>query len=336
MIATIYRNIHEALPEMVDLLLKVGIQRDARLGHIIQFPGPVLIKITNPTERVLFWDERDANPYYHFFEALWMLGGRNDVEFIAQFELGLKELSDDGISLHGAYGQRWLSWFQLNQVALICDALRINPTCHRQVLGIWDPTFDLEKITGRDLPHETCAYFQRDIAGNLDMMVCSRANDLGWGAFGSTPVHFSMLLEYMAARISCEVGTYSHVIFNLNESVAVLERTRLTELAEKSLAGKSEEVVTENSPYRNGSVKTYPMVSTVCRNWDDDLKVFLQSNGTVMGLRDKFFTKVAAPMMASHIAHITGDRKMAIEHAERIRASDWRIACIEWLNRRYL
>jgi thymidylate synthase len=50
----------------------------------------------------------------------------------------------------------------------------------------------------------------------LDMTVTNRSNDLVWGLLGANYVTFSVLQEYMAARIGCGVGRYHHFTNNLH------------------------------------------------------------------------------------------------------------------------
>ena len=105
------RNVNEALPAALELLEKDGISETSRNGPVLRIPYPVTIAYKRPWERVLFSNARDANPYFHLFESMWMLAGRNDLGWIQQFNSRMSEFSDDGISLHGAYGYRWRKWF---------------------------------------------------------------------------------------------------------------------------------------------------------------------------------------------------------------------------------
>ena len=63
------RNVHEALPRALQLLDREGIRRESRNGPVIQGP-PVATVYMHPWERVLFWPERDANPFFHLYESL--------------------------------------------------------------------------------------------------------------------------------------------------------------------------------------------------------------------------------------------------------------------------
>lgn len=331
MIAKIFRNVHQALPEMLDQLNRFGLRMDSRNGGVLKFDSPVSTLYTEPRERVLFWADRDANPFFHLMESLWMLGGRMDVAFLAQFVKRMEEYSDDGETLHGAYGYRWRTLMGMDQLELISSALKIDPTCRRQVLQMWDAGYDLDQIDKRDLPCNTQAYFQRTKEGALDMMVSNRSNDMLWGAYGANAVHFSVLQEYIAARIGCKVGRYWQVSFNMHAYTKILDKTKIQNLC--LLVGDAYKM-NRLDPYASEEVAPFPLVNGPIEQWDEDLKMFLDSNGVVIGLRDVFFRRVAVPMMEAHIHWRNGNIPEAINRAKNIAATDWRKACIEWLQRR--
>ena len=110
------RNVSEALYLAKQALEVNGVEVQTRNGAALEFPTPVMTTYTDSRERVLFYPQRDANPYFHFMESLWMLAGRNDVEWISQFNGRINTYSDDGEHFHGAYGFRWREWFTKDQL----------------------------------------------------------------------------------------------------------------------------------------------------------------------------------------------------------------------------
>src|ERR1017187_3661662 len=100
------RNVHEALPRALALLEQEGVERPSRNGPVLLGPSVTTV-YERPCERVIFWPERDANPYFHLYEALWMLAGRDGIAGPARYAKQIREYSDDGVVLHGAYGDRW-------------------------------------------------------------------------------------------------------------------------------------------------------------------------------------------------------------------------------------
>lgn len=219
-------NVHHALDQGLQLLDRHGITRDSRNGPVVMAPGPVTTVYAFPCERVLHWAARDANPFFHLYESLWMLAGRKDITPLTKYSKNIANYSDDGLTQHAAYGYRWRHWmaetgFNLDQLGHIAERLAKDPNDRRSVLQMWDPNLDLNKV-GKDFPCNLSVTFQRDTNGHLDMTVFNRSNDIIWGAYGANAVHFSMLQEYMATWIGCPVGKYNQISVNYHAYQEVL------------------------------------------------------------------------------------------------------------------
>ncbi len=217
------RNVHQALPEAIRMLKEQGEYRDSRNGRVVVYPEPVTTVYSHPCERVMYWPQRDANPFLHLYESLWMLSGRQDVAGLSRYTKQFMEYSDDGTILHDAYGYRWRYHFGMDQLNIIVDQLNRDPDDRRAVLQMWDAKSDLGKL-GKAYPCNLLATFQRDVSGALHLCVFNRSNDIIWGAYGANAVHFSVLLEYMAHLIGCPVGTYSQISVNWHAYKDVLEK----------------------------------------------------------------------------------------------------------------
>ena len=268
-------------------------------------------------------------------EALWMLDGRNDLSFVFDYNSGMANYSDDGETLHGAYGWRWRSFFMYDQLPVIIERLKKKPNDRRSVLQMWDAVEDLNR-NGVDVPCNTCIYFQLDLDGRLEMTVSNRSNDIIWGAYGANVVHMSMLQEYMASAIGVPVGTYYQVSNNYHAYAEVYEKL-LKEMIENHDAVDfyTQKRLIDSNPYTTGSVQPYPMVNTGIQTWELDLLGFLDRTpfeDTVY--RDAFFNEVAVPMQDSWWLHKLGKTDEAMIEIQRCAASDWRKACWEWFNRR--
>src|SRR6266699_4467253 len=224
------RNVHEAFPLGLRLLRSPEMfRRESRNGPVIVAPYPVTTVYERPIERVLFWPLRDCNPFFHIYEALWMLAGRNDVAGPSRYAKNMANYSDDSETFHGAYGYRWRHHPDFSvtgafdQLSPIANTLKQNPDDRRSVLQMWNAYQDLGKL-GKDLPCNLTATFQRDAEGKLDLTVFCRSNDIIWGAYGANAVHFSMLLEYMALWIGCPIGNYYQVSVNWHAYTEVLKK----------------------------------------------------------------------------------------------------------------
>jgi len=60
------RNVHDALVRGMDLLHTEDFKNESRNGRVYQARTPVTTVYERSKERVLFWAERDANPFFHF------------------------------------------------------------------------------------------------------------------------------------------------------------------------------------------------------------------------------------------------------------------------------
>jgi len=328
------RNAHNALPEAIYQLRMSGVSRESRNGPVLMFPTPVCTVYERPEERVVFWPERDANPFFHFFEALWMLGGRNDVEYLAQFVGRMRNYSDDGKTFYGAYGWRWRHQFGGDQLNLIIDALKANRDDRRQVLSMWSPSRDLGRPS-KDIPCNLQAIFQIDCEGRLTMVVNNRSNDIIWGAYGANAVHFSYLHEYVARSVGVSQGTYYQVSANFHAYLDTLKQV----IDLSKYAPNYRFMDAFPSPYEahTGRVEPYPLMTVNREQWDGELKMFLE-HPNALGFTDPFFKRVAVPLWRAHEYIRDKSNKHRFDTAlgclAECRATDWKRAAIEWVNRR--
>lgn len=323
------RNAHQGLVDALDLLKRKGYERDSRYGRVLKIDGPVALEYSHPKERVLFWPQRDANPFFHLFEALYLLGGRCDVAWIAQFAKRMSEFSDDGKTFHGSYGRRWRSWFGVDQIQAVIDILRKNPNDRRCVVQMWDAKKDLGK-QGKDFPCNTQIYFSVNRDGKLDMTVTQRSGDLIWGILGANCVHMSVLQEYVAAGTALPMGRYFHFTNDFHAYLQFFEPL-------KNLAAAASDPyrISSNNPYVNAAVLVTDIVDLPVKEWTEDLLLWLEDPFKI-GLRSSFFRRVATPMLASWKAYKKGDIKQAVEIVKEQMPPhlDWQTACREWLERR--
>jgi hypothetical protein len=168
-------NVNEALEYGLRYLAACGSAAPSRNGTVLVAPGPVLTVYNRPWERVMFSSLRDANPFFHFMEAIWMLSGANNVDFPAYFASNIRNYSDDGVTMHGAYGHRWRHHFGFDQIDEVIKLLKNDFSTRRAVLNMWNPKADLVIQDGaKDLPCNTQVYF-RGRGDYLDMTVCNRS-----------------------------------------------------------------------------------------------------------------------------------------------------------------
>lgn len=199
------RNVNEALYVGTMLMSDIGLREVSPRGaRTIEYPGPVSTTYERPWERVLFSLERNANPFFHLMESLWILAGRQDVGFLEHYNKRMREFSDDGTTFHAPYGYRIAP-----QIPLLLDLFDKDIHTRRAALQIWDWGLDLNQDS-RDIPCNDMVFFKVR-SGELHMTVANRSNDMIWGAYGANAVQFSMLQEYIASILGVGIGTYTQV-----------------------------------------------------------------------------------------------------------------------------
>jgi hypothetical protein len=332
-------NASEALYLAKQALFTSGVEVDTRNGKALEFPEPVSITYKNPMQRVIFYPERDANPFFHLMESLWMLAGNNDVKFVDEFNGKINSYSDNGVTFWGAYGHRWRQWFGRDQLETAVMRLQTYPNDRRTVVGMWDPRLDLLETNGnKDLPCNTHIYFSVRNE-KLNMTVCNRSNDLIWGAIGANVVHMSILQEYMAARIGVGMGEYVQFSNNLHAYVETLDKIKyiqpeydpyltLSQRKHGTLAGTDAPKTLHYTPISMVDEPEY---------FDEELRDWISKDydfGEHPVYQNTFLTHTADPMKAAWRIWKNGDWIDAMHMAEDIYAQDWRVACLEWLERR--
>lgn len=359
------QNVCDLWSKAPGVLQLCGEVRGSRNGPVLVAPSPVISVYENPCERVLLDPSRDANPFFHLFESLWMLAGRDDSTFLDRFvkDVGARFAEPRTARLHGAYGRRWRSHFDLDQLDVCVERLRKDPDDRRVVIAMWDPNDDLIEPDfvdddsptrellpePRDLPCNTHIYLRvrseaaapfRDgdvtieVGGHpvLDLTVSCRSNDVVWGAYGANAVHFSVLQEYLAGRIGVAVGRMYQFSNNWHAYKGVLDnyvhKLQLTTVAQVQ------------NPYE-GVVAPPVSIGREWEHWDSDLRRFLQwttfaepDQAPEEYPRNPWFHQVAEPMFVAHHLWSRGERSHALEITELVMADDWRTAAVEWMQRR--
>jgi hypothetical protein len=301
-----------------------------RNGPVRRSIYPVTTIFKQPRKRVLMSKLRDCNPFFHLFESIWMLAGRNEVAWLAKFNKRMLTYSDDGLTLVGAYGYRWKG-----VLSTVIHRLRNDPQTRRAYIPLFwtDDCFR----DGKDTPCNTGISFYIRDGYLLDMTVFNRSNDMIWGAYGANVVHFSFLQEYVAAAVDAEVGFYAQISsnFHLYTDFDITKR----------LVGKIDPA--PDNPY-----ETDPLVSCSptliindhagIRNWQGDAAYFMDIYTMAQDPKtaDKewqspFFAKIAVPMYHVWHAHVQEkDPVKALSLLDKIEATDWRLSARQWIENR--
>lgn len=340
------QNVNFALSAGLDYLRHHGERESSRNGPVLVAPGPVITEYAAPTERVMFSPLRDANPFFHLTEALWMLAGRNQIGDLTPIVKTFGQFSDDGETMPAAYGHRWRNHFGHDQLWEIAEELCKNPATRQCVLAMWDAGSaielgselvgacgtvvrigDLTKVT-KDKPCNTHAYF-RIRNGALDLTVLCRSNDAVWGAHGANAVHFSVLQEWMAAAVQVKVGTLYQVSNNYHVYEERPDVKRLLDMDTSSVY---------YIPFNlYNHVQPAPLLTLGTETAEDFL---LDCEKLFEGHRDaqfytRFFNYVYVPMMEAWRAYEAKDYEQCAHLVTELEGNvDWHVDAARWLKRR--
>jgi thymidylate synthase len=325
----------------------------SRVGDVWYIMDPVILTYQRPKSRVLLNIERDANPFFHLFEALWMLSGRNLIRPLQHFSSKIGDFcSDDGFTANGAYGHRWRhgtvdyqSGDQVDQIEHLIKHMRAFPETRRAVLQMWNTQDDLMRVDGKSHPD---AVYSKDVCCNtsamfsigrskfgrdrvLDMTVTNRSNDLILGCLGANYVHFSILQEYIATALGIGVGVYNQMSNNLH----VYTTSNGGFHPERWLKGKPEHIP-EESPmplFHNKEQFDNAVDKIVDLFTGPNLPTGTQltnSVGSCPGLIDS----VVIPMLFAYLNHKDRLYTSALLSCEMIEHEQWRVAARQWITTR--
>jgi thymidylate synthase len=311
-----FHDVNEAYPTMQNVVQLYGVEEMTRNGPALAMPGPVALTHYVPWYRVLFDPKRDANPFFHYMEAVWMLAGSENVDFPAHFAKNIRNYSDDGITLHGAYGHRWRYAFERDQLEAMQHILETDAASRRLVVSMWDPHLDLERDS-KDVPCNTQLYF-RVVDQRLNLTVLNRSNDLVWGMLGANIVHFSILQEYIANNANLGIGP----MYQFSNNVHVYEGW-----------GGEDKI---SQPYewskRNPNYQRWQFSE---RNLDLDEASHFIENLDDEDFQSRIMRDNVLPMYRAWECYKDRDLDLAMHNANNIYDEDWREACMLWLQRRY-
>lgn len=238
-----FKGINSFLVGMSKELLKHGVERKTRDYMCFEMPSPVVIKLTDPTCRLVTIEEREWNLSLGYAESLWLALGQNNVDFVGHYVKNLYNFSDDKKFMRAGYGPR-LRYFngiaddyeidraqdtnslknkntvQVDQFEFVESSFKRDPYTRQGVITIEDPAKDCfikphQLKTTKDFPCTKSLHFQRN-GNKLDLIVHMRSNDFVWGAGGVNIFNFTFIQEYFAQFLRLDIGSYYHIVDNLH------------------------------------------------------------------------------------------------------------------------
>lgn len=380
-----FHNVNDAFRGLVKLFhgpgnglpgdrLGLVLHSSSRNGNVLMIDEPVTVTYYHPKERVLFNAARDANPFFHLYESLWMLAGRNDVAPLAYYAKQMREYSDDGGTLNGAYGYRWrqhrnIEWdsspegsqrTRYDQLEIIINHLKNHPTSRRAVLQMWNVEDDLLKI--EDHPERSGNFYNpdlklpasKDVCCNLSVMFSIRQVESN----GANPLHpdwkvTERFLDMTVTNRSNDMiwgmlgANYVHFSI-LQEYIAAhigVEVGRYNHFTNNLHVYEwnwkpGEWLADETRGYYVHEYSTFPLIRDP-EIFDLELPLVVnhfdgntKTNQRIDGLVEPFFRNVAAPMLRAFQLYKHGELETALRMCRLVQADDWRVAAEGWIKRR--
>lgn len=223
-------SITELYPYIIDDVKRHGdrvkIDRPDAVDAFTAELHPAIIHVERPGER--FISSRPINIAFAMAEVLWIISGRRDVEMLKAYNSTIDQFSDDGVVFNAAYGHRLRSAFGHDQLEDRIRDLQDDRSSRQATLVISNPVDDKgwNRVLADDDDDPTAMIYTKrhtkDRACNvlshmlirdnrLDWLQVVRSNDLVWG-LPYNWIQFTHLQDYVASRVSADVGTYTHVI----------------------------------------------------------------------------------------------------------------------------
>lgn len=195
----------------ITAILEQGTEQPSRAGRTSELLH-VGLQIRDPRQRWINSRREALNVGFALAEVIWILGGRNDSAFLNYFNRQLPKFAGDDATYYGAYGERLIRRFGVDQLHCAAEALRGNPSTRQVVLSIWDPRLDLPYSDGQprapDVPCNLVSMLKAR-GGYLDWTQVMRSNDVYRG-LPHNIVQFTMLQEIVAGWANLRPGTYTH------------------------------------------------------------------------------------------------------------------------------
>lgn len=247
-----FNSLSEAFCGLAKKLIDNGVWarrgKNAAGNMCLEFPGAVLIKIKNPTNRYCFVPERKWNKTLGWVESLWIASGSNDLAMPARYVKNLYSFSDDGRYMRAGYGPRIRrfgdnfnryeladgkrmyrqygnshSGVGIDQLKFVIEKFKEDLGTREAVITIHDAMsddFDMGAGGGallvtKDTPCTRSIHFMV-VDGKMNCYVDMRSNDLLWGFSAVNVFNFTLMQEYVAMMVGVPVGEYYHKVDNLH------------------------------------------------------------------------------------------------------------------------
>ena len=188
------RDFGDAWTKLLSLIIDLGLEaspRDMKTKEITN----VTLHVINGLSNILVSNVRDLNYRFMIAEWIWTQGGMYDVGSLERYNSVMRQFSDDGIYLAGAYGPRLLPQWEY-----IFENLK-KPFSRQAVASIWVPN----PWPSKDIP---CTLNLQWLIRN-DRVNCTinmRSSDV-WLGLPYDYFNFSQLTNIVSKSFNLPVGS---------------------------------------------------------------------------------------------------------------------------------
>lgn len=147
-------------------------------------------------------------------EQIWFISGsRKPSDFLGDFTKIWDDFTNPGGVITVAYGYRWRRHFGRDQLKLLLDLLKKDPSSRHGVIVTWDPASD--GLGGAIKKNVPCpfTFTVNIIGGKLNLHNVIRSNDMMLGMPADT-AGFALLQCILAQELGVKPGIYTHTISN--------------------------------------------------------------------------------------------------------------------------
>lgn len=205
---TIYQNL------LKDIMKRGIAEKNARTGHETKALPGLTFSMDVVKEGFPLLTLREIPIQLFVAEQTWFISGsRKPADFLRQFTKVWDMFTNPGDVVTVAYGYRWRKHFGRDQLKLLIDLLKKDPSSRHGVIVMWDPSADgLGGITKKNVP---CPYTftVNIIGGRLHLHLVVRSNDMILG-FPHDVAGFALLQYILAQELGVQPGIYTHTISN--------------------------------------------------------------------------------------------------------------------------
>ena len=163
--------------------------------------------ITNARSRLIYHKDRNFNLAFAIAEAMTIINGTNDVEFLLKFNKNVAQFSDNGKTFYGSYGPRLASYW-----IHIINKLKSDKHSRQAIMNIYESK-DITCAT-KDVPCTIALHFMIRF-NKLDLTTYMRSNDFFWGTQYDV-FTFTLIQELIAYILGIDLGTYTHNVTSLH------------------------------------------------------------------------------------------------------------------------